>query len=60
MKDGMQRSYALDSDKPYVEVSVGVHNIFKLLQVEYVRRLSYLEHPDINKRGLRLGVKFSF
>jgi hypothetical protein len=28
--------------------------------VEYVRRLSYLEHPDINKRGLRLGVKFSF
>ena len=32
-------SYVMDPKKPYVEVSAGIHNIFKLLHVEYVRPL---------------------
>ena len=33
-------SYVMDPHKPYVEVSAGIHNIFKLLHVEYVRPLN--------------------
>ena len=39
-----------DSPKvPYVEASVGIYNIFKLLHVEYVHRFTYRDNPGINK-----------
>ncbi|MCU0430668.1 MAG: DUF5686 and carboxypeptidase regulatory-like domain-containing protein [Cytophagaceae bacterium] len=47
--------YHLDQ-KPYVEVGYGVENIFKVLRVDFVHRLSYLDNPGIKK----FGVKFSF
>ena len=59
-RDGVQSSFAMDPRRPYVEVSAGVHNIFKILQVEYVHRFTYLDHPDINRDGVRLGIKVSF
>jgi hypothetical protein len=46
--------------KPYMEFSVGLENIFRILQVSYFRRLSYLDHPDIRKNGFRLALRFSF
>ncbi len=59
-RDGRQSSFAMDPHEPYVEFSAGIHNIFRILQVEYVHRLTYLDHPDINKNGVRLGIKVSF
>jgi Family of unknown function (DUF5686)/CarboxypepD_reg-like domain len=56
---GKATSFALNS-KPYVEVSVGLANIFKLLRVDLVKRLTYLENPDISKWGIRARVKFDF
>ncbi|MEG1728573.1 MAG: DUF5686 family protein [Bacteroidaceae bacterium] len=53
-------STSMNSKVPYVEVSAGIHNIFKLLHVEYVRRLNYLNKPDINKWGLRLMMRMTF
>lgn len=47
-------------DTPYMECTVGIHNIFKVLQLDYVRRLSYLDHPDINKWGFRFTLMMSF
>ena len=44
---------------PYVELVVGVHNIFKILHVEYVRRLNYLE-ADTQKWGVRFLFRMSF
>ena len=32
---------------PYMECSVGLENIFKILRIDYYRRLTYLDHPDI-------------
>lgn len=59
-RDGKQTSFAMDPKVPYMEFSVGIHNIFKILHIEYVRRLNYLDHPDINKQGVRLMVMMTF
>lgn len=50
----------MEHGKPYVELMVGVHNIFRLLQVDYVRRVNYLDHPGVHKHGVRLAVKLTF
>ena len=46
--------------RPYMEASAGVENILNVFRVEYVRRLSYLNHPDIDKGGFRFSVKVDF
>lgn len=46
--------------KPYLEMSVGIENILKFLRVDYVQRLTYLDHPDIAKWGFRASFNFSF
>ncbi len=49
------------SSRPYMEVSAGIENIFKVLRVDYVWRLSYLDVPyKIDKRGLRIAVHVTF
>jgi len=45
---------------PYMEASAGIENIFKLVRVDVVRRLSYLDNPDAPKWGIRARVKFQF
>ncbi|MEC3880626.1 DUF5686 and carboxypeptidase-like regulatory domain-containing protein [Parapedobacter sp. 10938] len=57
--DGNRTTFAL-SRTPYMEGAVGVENILNVLRIEYVRRLSYLNHPDINKGGFRFSVKVDF
>lgn len=46
--------------KPYAEGSIGVENIFKLIRIDAMWRLSYLDHPDIAKFGIRASFEFSF
>jgi len=46
--------------QPYMEVSFGLENIFKILRVDYYRRLNYLSDPDIKKGGIRVALRFSF
>lgn len=60
-KDGTfeYNSRVMDRKIPYVELVVGIHNIFKILHVEYVRRLTYLE-PDTQKWGVRFLFRVSF
>lgn len=45
---------------PYMEVSVGIENIFKFLRLDYVWRLNYLDNPDIQHRGVRATMRLSF
>ena len=49
----------MDSKKPYYELSVGIHNIFKLIHVEYVRRLNY-HYENTHKDGVRFMVRMTF
>lgn len=53
-------STVMDKKKPYVEVMAGIHNIFKLLHVEYVRRLTYTDRPGTDKWGIRLMIRMTF
>lgn len=53
MRDGQYTSHVMDPKIPYMEASIGVYNIFKLLHVEYVHRLTYRDNPGINKWGIR-------
>jgi hypothetical protein len=57
--DGVQTSFAL-GNVPYMEGSVGVGNIFKLLRVDYVMRLNYLNHPNVSKSGIRAKIHVDF
>lgn len=45
---------------PYMELNVGLHNIFKILRVDYVRRLNYHNLPNVKKNGVRLSLQFDF
>ena len=53
-------SSLMDRDKPYVEVLVGVHNVFRFFHIEYVRRLNYLSLPTASKRGIRIKFSMKF
>ncbi len=46
--------------KPYMEMAIGIENIFKLLRVDYVWRLTYRNQPHIDKRGVRIRMQMKF
>ncbi|OFX85658.1 MAG: hypothetical protein A2W99_06255 [Bacteroidetes bacterium GWF2_33_16] len=46
--------------KPYYEVSAGIENILKILRVDAMWRLSYLDHENIDKFGLRVTLQIVF
>jgi hypothetical protein len=59
-EQGNPVTFALDS-RPYMEASVGIANIFKVLRVDIVKRLTYLENPLAPQGyGIRFRMKFDF
>ncbi|MDP4268958.1 MAG: DUF5686 family protein [Bacteroidota bacterium] len=52
-------TYAL-SESPYTEGGVGIENIFSLLRIDYVWRLSHRDHLNIDRSGIRVGLKVQF
>ena len=58
-REGRTATFSLEK-QPYMEVSVGLENILNIIRLEYVRRLSYLNHPDSRQQGLRFSVAFDF
>lgn len=55
----------MNSWKPYIEVSFGIHNIFKFFSVDYFHRLTYINDgsngaPKTQKWGLRFAFQASF
>ena len=52
--------YVIDPKRPYMELSLGIHNIFKIVHVEYIRRLNYNELPTAHKHGVRFMVRATF
>jgi len=57
--NGRTITHSLDNG-PYMEASAGIENIFKLVRLDVVRRLSYLDNPEAPKWGIRARVKFQF
>ncbi len=48
------------TDKPYIEASVGIGNIFKFFRIDLVKRVSYLDNPNVEEYGIRARFKFDF
>ncbi|MCH5228397.1 MAG: carboxypeptidase-like regulatory domain-containing protein [Muribaculaceae bacterium] len=44
---------------PYMEVGVGIDNIFSVLRVDYVWRLTYRDNPGVDKSGVRISLHFT-
>jgi hypothetical protein len=57
--DGRPITYTLNNG-PYMEASAGIENIFKVLRLDVIRRLSYLDHPDAPVWGVRARVVVQF
>jgi len=47
-------------EQPYMEASVGIGNIFKVFRVDLVKRLTYLNNPNVSEYGIRVRFKFDF
>ena len=47
-------------NKPYYEVGVGVENIFKIIRIDAIWRLSHLNNSNIDKFGIRAGLQIIF
>ncbi|MCE7060993.1 DUF5686 and carboxypeptidase-like regulatory domain-containing protein [Dyadobacter sp. CY343] len=58
-EQGKPISYTL-SRAPYIEGSIGVANIFKLLRVDLVKRFTYLDNPTVSEWGVRARFKLDF
>lgn len=53
------QSRVMDKKVPYVEVIAGIHNIFKIFHIEYVRRINYLR-DGTQKWGIRGMFRLTF
>lgn len=47
-------------NQPYMEYAVGIENIFKCIRVDYVRRMNYLDHTNVNKNGIQVTMHWTF
>jgi hypothetical protein len=56
---GVPTTYSL-SNGAYMEGSVGIGNIFKILRVDMVKRFTYLNNPNAPEWGARVFIKFDF
>lgn len=50
----------MDPNTPYMEALVGIHNIFKFLEIDYVHRFTYKNIPSAMKSGLRFAINMTF
>jgi hypothetical protein len=57
-ENGNTLTKSLDQ-QPYFEASIGISNIFKLIRIDYIRRLSYLDYK-VQNWGIRANAKLEF
>ena len=60
-----QQTQVMDPKKPYVEAFVGIHNIFKILWIQYVHRFTYINdassiYGDTQRWGIRFMLRATF
>jgi hypothetical protein len=51
--------YSLESI-PFAEAGFGIDNIFKVIRVDFLWRLTYLDNPDIDRFKILVGLHLSF
>ena len=53
-------SRLMDPKRPYYEAIFGIHNIFKVVHVQAVRRLNYMDNPHAKRWGFRFMFRMTF
>ena len=54
----------LSIDKPYAEISYGIENILKIVRIDFIHRLTYLDNVNpfngrqVNKFAIKFGLQF--
>ncbi|QMW02445.1 DUF5686 and carboxypeptidase-like regulatory domain-containing protein [Spirosoma foliorum] len=56
---GTPSTYTL-TKTPYIEASAGVANVLKFFRIDLVKRLNYLDHPNVSQWGIRARATFDF
>ncbi|MFT5666223.1 MAG: hypothetical protein ACI9DK_000402 [Vicingaceae bacterium] len=47
-------------DVPYMELAIGIENIFKFFRIDGLKRLNYLDHPNVSEYGIRGTIDIKF
>jgi len=55
-ENGVPLTYALDN-KPYIEGSLGLSNILRILRVDFIKRFTYLSNPNVADFGIRVQLR---
>lgn len=53
---GVPLTYTLEN-KPYIEGSIGLSNIFRILRVDFIKRFTYLDNPNVADFGIRVQFR---
>jgi len=48
------------SHGPYLESGLGIENILKIIRVDALWRMTYMDHPHISRFGIRVMLVFDF
>ena len=46
--------------EPFVEIGAGIENIFKLMSINWFKRMTYKNSPDVDQWGLRIAVHLQY
>lgn len=60
LTNGIPETFAMTPGQPYIEAGFGIANIFKLVRLDFIKRFTYLDHPEIATWGIRFRTKFDF
>ena len=52
--------FTIPDKEPYIESGVGIDNIFHLIRIDAVWRMSYLNNPGIPKFGIKGSIDVKF
>lgn len=61
--DGPDENYSgfrVADSRPYMEAGIGIENIFKIIRIDALWRLSYLDNPEVQRFSIAFGLDFHF
>jgi hypothetical protein len=51
--NGVPLTYTLER-KPYIEVGVGLSNILNVIRIDVIKRITYVNNPNVSEFGVRI------
>jgi len=53
---GTPLTYTL-SNQPYIEAGFGLSNIFRIFRVDFIKRFTYIDNPNVDDTGFRIQLR---